>query len=224
MDLSISDVSGLLMLDRKEVEKLRKKGTLPCHVIQDKVRFSKHAVIEWALINNKPLNLSANAQFQEFQVESITPLLDDKSFHYNCSFTREDYIPRMVSQLELGENIDRNIIEELLMSREQMMSTAIGNGISLPHPRIPLLIGREKPLISFYFLKEPLDLNSIDGQPVYAIILLLSQTVKQHLCLLAHLSFLLYKDEFRAALKKQLPPEELLSLIKSLEKQRDIKV
>jgi len=34
---------------------------------------------------------------------------------------------------------------QLLRNREEMMSTAIGNGISLPHPRVPLMVGKKLP-------------------------------------------------------------------------------
>lgn len=218
MDLSVNDVSNLLMLNKKEVEKLSKKGIIPSQKIQNILRFNKHAVIEWALLNNTPVNLSASPLFSEYRVESITPLLSGSSFHYGCNFTRDNYIQGMVSLLDLEADIDRNVIEELLISREKMMSTAIGNGISLPHPRIPIIIGQEKPLINFFFLKEPIDLDSIDGKPVHTIILILSQTIKQHLRLLAHVSFLLYKNEFHEELRKQSQPSELLKKIKEIEK------
>lgn len=220
MDLSINDVSTLLMVEKKEIERLVKKKIIPSESIQNKVRFNKQAIIEWALLNNRPINLSDTNNLKEFQFESVSPLLDEDSFFYNCNFTKDSYIPEMVSKLKLKEDIDRNIIVELLVNREKLMSTAIGNGISLPHPRIPIILGQGKPLINFFFLDNPLDLNSIDGKPVHTIILIVSQTVKQHLYILAHLSFLLFKAEFRNALEAQRPVNELIALIDDLDKQR----
>ncbi|MDP4172523.1 MAG: PTS sugar transporter subunit IIA [Bacteroidota bacterium] len=222
MDLSIYDVSTLLMTDKKEVERLVKKKIIPSENIQNKIRFNKQAVIEWALLNNKPINLSDTSHFNEFQFETISPLLDEDSFYYNCTLTKENYIREIVSQLKLSESIDRNIIVELLVNREKLMSTAIGNGIALPHPRIPIVLGFGKPLINFFFLTEPLELNSIDNKPVHTIILIVSQTVKQHLYILAHLSYLLSMAEFRSALENQKSFDEISRLIEGLNKQRNI--
>ncbi|MCU7497268.1 MAG: PTS transporter subunit EIIA [Ignavibacteria bacterium] len=220
MDLSIKDVANLLMLEKKEIEKLVKKKLIPSKIIQDKVRFNKQAIIEWALLNNKPLNLSDSSHFSEFRFDGLTSILDEESFYLNCSFTESDYVEEMVRMLRLKEDIDRNVIAELLISREKLMSTAIGNGIALPHPRIPIILGREKPLICFFFPEKPLNIESVDGEAVHTLILLVSQTIKQHLFMLAHLSYLLSKEEFRKALKNRIPTGEILRLVSGLEMQR----
>ncbi|MCU7490372.1 MAG: PTS transporter subunit EIIA [Ignavibacteria bacterium] len=221
MDLSIKDVANLLMLEKKEIEKLVKKKLIPSQTIQDKVRFNKQAIIEWALLNNKPLNLSDSAQFSEFRFDGLSAILDEESFYPNCGFTEGNYIEEMVRMLRLKEDIDRNVITELLISREKLMSTAIGNGISLPHPRIPIILGREKPLVCFFFPEKPLNIESVDGEAVHTLILLVSQTIKQHLYMLAHLSYLLSKEEFRLALKGRKAAGEVLRLVSELEMQRN---
>ncbi|MGE5432485.1 MAG: PTS sugar transporter subunit IIA [Syntrophomonadaceae bacterium] len=220
MDLSIKDVANLLMLEKKEIEKLVKKKLIPSQTIQDKVRFSKQAIIEWALLNNKPLNLSDSARFSEFRFDGLSAILDEESFYPNCGFSESNYIEEMVRMLRLKEDIDRNVITELLISREKLMSTAIGNGISLPHPRIPIILGSEKPLVCFFFPEKPLNIESVDGEAVHTLILLVSQTIKQHLYMLAHLSYLLSKEEFRLALKNRKTAGGILKLVSELEMQR----
>ena len=153
--------------------------------------------------------------------ERIDYLLDKDSFHYRCELTETSYIEQMISEIKFEKNVDSEIIVQLLKSRESMMSTAIGNGISLPHPRIPLMVGRNKPLISFFFPNNPLDLKSIDGKPVHTLILLISQTIKQHLSLIAHLSFLLSKETFRFALENRLDYKEILDISKKIEETRN---
>jgi len=81
------------------------------------------------------------------------------------------------------------------------------------------MVGR-RPLINFFFPRKPLDLKSIDGKPVHTIILLISQTIKQHLGLLAHLSFILSQETFRSALENRLDSKELLDIINLLECKR----
>jgi len=155
MELTIKDITSLLMLSERNIQKLIRSGEIPHQVIQDKITFNKQQIIEWALGRSQPLNLSGDSKFEEFSVQSIVPLISDSSFFYNCAFTELSYIEQMVQMASLEQGIDRDVVVQLLRNREQLMSTAIGNGISLPHPRIPLVLGRTKPLIHFFFSPNP---------------------------------------------------------------------
>ncbi len=221
MNLNIKDISHLLMLPEKEVQQLVKKKEIPFQNLQDKVVFNKQQIIEWALSRNLPINISGHKKLSEYHIESLRALLDKDSFHYNCKLTETAYIEQMISQINFEKNVDIEIIIQLLKSRESMMSTAIGNGISLPHPRLPLMVGTKKPLIHFFFPYKPLELISIDGKPVHTLILLISQTIKQHLSLIAHLSFLISKEVFRFALENRLKHDEILDIIKKIEDTRN---
>lgn len=221
MDLNIKDISHLLMVSEKEIQQLIKKKEIPHQFLQDKVVFNKHQIIEWALGRNLPINVSGHHKFIEYKIETVSTLLDKHSFHYDCELKENSYIEQMVAKINFEKNVDKEIIVQLLKSREAMMSTAIGNGISLPHPRVPLMVGKNKPLINFFFPSKPLDLKSIDDKPVHTLILLISQTIKQHLSLIAHLSFLLSKETFRFALENRLEYTEIIDIITKIEEARN---
>jgi len=222
MELNTKDISHLLMMDEKEVQHLIKKKEIPFQFLHDKVVFNKQQIIEWALGRNLPINVSGHKKLSEYHIETVGTLLNKESFHYKCGLGESSYIEQMVSKINFEKNVDREIIIQLLKSRESMMSTAIGNGISLPHPRVPLMVGKNKPLIHFFFPARPLELKSIDGKPVHTLILLISQTIKQHLSLIAHLSFLLSKETFRFALENRLEHKEILDIIKKIEETRNL--
>jgi len=220
LNLDIKDLSNLLMLNSKQIKQLIKDAEIPSIKLNDKIVFNKHQVIEWALGKNFPINLHSSEKFAEYKVESLTSLIDEKSFHYDCNLTETDYITQMVGLLNLEKVIDTEIIIQVLKSREDLMSTAIGNGIALPHPRIPIIIDKNKPLVHLFFPMNKLDLNSIDGKPIHTLILLISQTVKQHLSVVAHLSFLLSKEAFRFALENRLHSQEIVSISGKIEEAR----
>lgn len=220
MDLNTKDISHLLMLPEKEVQTLVKKKEIPFQPLHDKTLFNKQQIIEWALSRNMPINLSGHIKFSEYHIDTLSNLLSKDSFHYNCVLSESLYIEQIVTALKFEKGVDSGIVIQLLKSREEMMSTAIGNGISLPHPRVPLMIGKNKPLINFFFPVQPLCLKSIDGKPVHTIILLISQTIKQHLSLIAHLSFLLSKETFRFALENRLECKEIIDIVKIIEEAR----
>ncbi|MBN2425682.1 MAG: PTS sugar transporter subunit IIA [Calditrichaceae bacterium] len=221
MDLDIKDVSLLLMLSEKEIQQLIRKKAIPFQILHDKTGFNKQQIIEWALGRGLPINISGHKKLTEYHIETLGTLLGKDSFHYNCKLSESSYIEQMVTAIDFDKNVDRDIIIQLLKMREDMMSTAIGNGISLPHPRVPLMVGRNKPLIHFFFPEKPLNLKSIDGKPVHTLILLISQTIKQHLSLLAHLSFLLSGETFRFTLENRLESNKILDIIKKIEETRN---
>jgi PTS system nitrogen regulatory IIA component len=222
LDLTTKDIAHLLNQSEKDILQLIKKKDIPFQIVQDKVFFNKHQIIEWALSRSMPINISDHTKLSEYHVETLTTLLDKKSFHYNCELDKSTYIEQMVSKINFEKNVDREVIIQLLKNREEMMSTAIGNGISLPHPRVPLMVGKNVPLINLFFPVEPLELKSIDGKPVHTLILLISQTIKQHLSLIAHLSFLLSDESFRSVLESRAGYQGILDTISRIEKTRGI--
>lgn len=197
-----------------------KKKELPGQTLYDTTVFNKQQIVEWALSRNIPINLSGSGKMEEYQIETLGAVLDRGAFFYGCDFSSATYIEQMVSSVDFGINVDKDVIVQLLKNREELMSTAVGNGISLPHPRIPLMVGRDKPLLAFFFLKTPLDMNALDGRPVHTIILLISQTIRQHLSLLAHLSFLLLDAELRSALESRAEYEKIIGIITRIESSR----
>ncbi len=204
-------------MKEKEILNLIKKKEIPFQTINDKLLFNKQRMVEWALSRNIPINISGDKKMSEYHVDTLNTILDQNSFFYDCRLSENSYIEQMVNLIELEKNVDKGIIVQLLKNREELMSTAIGNGISLPHPRIPLMVGRYKPILNFFFAEKPLELKSLDRKPVHTFILLISQTIKQHLSLLAHLSFLLSKETFRFALENRLNYSEIIDIITHIE-------
>jgi PTS system nitrogen regulatory IIA component len=68
-----------------------------------------------------------------------------------------------------GQN-DRTIFE-ILMQREKLGSTGVGNGIAIPHGKLPKL---DKLFGLFARLDRPIDFEALDGQPIDLVFLLLA--------------------------------------------------
>jgi PTS system nitrogen regulatory IIA component len=73
-------------------------------------------------------------------------------------------------------NLDAAYIARELMKREDLGSTGMGNGIAIPHARLPELTS---PFGLFMRLKRPVEFDAIDGQPVDLVFLLLQPAVAQ---------------------------------------------
>ena len=113
---------------------------------------------------------------------------------------------------------DKELIYDLLVSREKLMTTAVGDGLAVPHLRVPIVVNVARPALSIFFVREPIDMGALDGVPVHTLFLLLSLAPKQHLELLARLTFLFRQLAFVELLKQRADPETILRWIQEDEK------
>ena len=95
-----------------------------------------------------------------------------------------------------------------LLARERLGSTALGEGIAIPHCRLSHC---ESPVVTLITLATPVDFDAADGQPVDILFLLLvpEEATQEHLDILAALAGLLNNPEFREALRTASNDEEL---------------
>ena len=91
-----------------------------------------------------------------------------------------------------------------------MGSTAVGNGIAIPHARHPVVLPVDKPLLNLCFLAEPVDFGAASGERVHTLFVLVSPTVPAHLQMLARVAFLLHNKQFSQALATRTPPGKIL--------------
>lgn len=113
-------------------------------------------------------------------------------------------------------DIDQKEIYSCLLERERLGSTGLGDGIALPHSRIP---GLDKTIGILFSLKQPIDFDSIDQKPVDIVLSLLvpEQSTDEHLQLLAHIAEQFSHPEFRDKIRQIEDPHDLYQLMTSYE-------
>ena len=131
------------------------------------------------------------------------------------SSTKEVY-KIVVSKIEYPKGLTPENLYTELCQREDLMSTAVGNGISLPHSRYPILKNSEDQCIIVCYLKEPLQMNAPDGRLVSTMFVLLTSSPQFHLKVLSQLAFLFQNKEFRKTLENKPQKAELLEAIKKV--------
>ena len=112
------------------------------------------------------------------------------------------------------EEVDEKQLIDVLWERERLGSTAIGDGIAIPHGKMQGLRG----VIGLFGRHVAgVDFDSLDGNPTRLFFLLVApeESVGQHLKALARVSRLLKDPDFRKRLIDAAGAEELLSLIQS---------
>jgi PTS system nitrogen regulatory IIA component len=112
---------------------------------------------------------------------------------------------------ELSGQSERTILE-ILMQREKLGSTGVGNGIAIPHGKLPKLT---KLFGVFARLERPIDFESLDGQAVDLVFLLLAPegAGADHLKALARVARLLRDPEVAHKLRDSRDIEALYSVL-----------
>jgi PTS system nitrogen regulatory IIA component len=105
----------------------------------------------------------------------------------------------------------------MLLAREAIGSTGVGDGIALPHPRNPIVLSIGKPLVSLSFLENPIDFDAIDDKPVYVFFLLISPTVRMHLHILSRIAFTSQNPAVKELLAAKAPASEILAAVQAAE-------
>jgi len=119
------------------------------------------------------------------------------------SAKKEDVIRELVDAMISAGDIEkrhRNKLIDALMARESLGSTAIGQGIAIPHAKCDCV---EKLVAGFGLSKKGVDFDSLDGEPAYIFFLLVApqDSAGPHLKALARISRLLKDKYFRDNLR-----------------------
>ena len=219
MFLKVVELATAIGVDEKTILNWIKNKGLPAHKQDDRFRINRVDLLEWATDNNitiPPEIFSAGDDSSHNPLVSEA-LLQGGIFHDLPGDTPETALHEVVSHLKLPPGLDSEFLLQTLLAREALGSTALGNGIAIPHVRAPIVGRSGASAISLCFLKNPIDFDAVDGQPVTILFTLVTPDVKAHLDLLAKLAFLLHDRSFQALLHRPGTDSEIMTAIRTLE-------
>ena len=213
MQLSVKDVAKLLNVTDKTIYRWIKQESIPVYRINDQCRFNRAEIIEWATSRRIPLSadILTESDGSKVPLPSLVDTVKTGGIVYRLGGADKPTVLRnVVDVMHLPEEVDREFLYQVLLARENLGSTGVGDGIAIPHVRNPIVLHITKPTITLCFLEHPINFGAIDGEPVDTLFTLISPTVRAHLHLLSRLGFVLQNPAFKEALKKQLLRDKVL--------------
>lgn len=152
----------------------------------------------------------------DFEIQ-IDELIKNGGILYDVEgSTPAEVYKNVCTQCAFPEGLSSQSVYLELMQREELMSTAVGHGIAIPHPRHPLLKESRNQQIIVAYLKNPVTMNAPDARPVYVLFLILTCSAKVHLQALSRLAFLFQKDDFRKVLQSKPNRQQFLQALNSM--------
>lgn len=152
----------------------------------------------------------------------ITKLLNIDSINLDGKpKTKTETLDMMVDLMCKGGNIEDKIAyRNGVYIREKEGTTGIGEGIAIPHAKSNAV---KKAGLAAMVIKEGVDFETLDGEPVYLVFLIAAPNNEDnvHLDVLSRLSVLLMDEEFTWKLRNANTKEEFLRIIDEAERMRD---
>ncbi len=221
MQLGVREAARLLGVSEKTVYRWIKDGRLPAYRINEQHRFNRAELLEWA--TSRRINVSPEI-FEEPEDAARMPLptvgdaLQAGGIHYRVGGTDKSSVLRAVVDLmRLPDEVNRQFLHQVLLARESLGSTGVGDGIAIPHVRNPIVMHIPKPTVTLCFLEHEIDFAAIDGKPVNTLFTIVSPGVRAHLHVLSRLAFALRDGVFRSLLSTQATREEILIAVRRVD-------
>jgi nitrogen PTS system EIIA component len=220
MQLTVRDVAKLLKVNENMVLRWVADNDLPATEINGQHRFNCAEVLEWATDRKMPFEPSAFPYSNGHGADQpcLTEALRLGGVLYDVAGNdKETVLAHIIAAMPLPDDLERDFLLQVFLSREAAGSTCIGDGIALPHPRYPNVVQVAEPFITLAFLKHPITYSPTDAQPVQTLFALVSPTVRAHLGLLALLATALRDPAFRQVVTERRPFVEILQRAALLE-------
>lgn len=126
---------------------------------------------------------------------------------------KNNVIEELVDVLvENRPSLNKDELIDVLVERERLGSTGIGDGVAIPHGKYS---GVNQPIISFGRSIKGVDFNSMDAQPVHIFFLLVApeDSASIHLKALARIAKILKNNSFKRKLMEAATREEIYQII-----------
>lgn len=202
MELKVRDVATLLKVSDKTVYRWIRDGAIPAYRVQDQYRINRTELLEWVTAQKIPVSAEIfNEPPHAEESASLSQAIEAGGVFYRVEGTDKPSVLRsVVDTMRLPEGVDREFLYHVLLAREKACSTAVGDGVAIPHPRNPIVLHVTQPSVTVCFLEQPVEFGAMDGQPVRVLFTLVSPTVHAHLQTLSRLAFALQAPGFKAVI------------------------
>jgi PTS system nitrogen regulatory IIA component len=207
--LTIEEVAKYLRVSERTVYDWAQNGEIPAGKIGTVWRFKKQEIETW--VNDRLSVHAKEPQYSAIQIENI--LSPDRIIFLN-SVAKVDALQALADNLAAAPQVKnrQELIQEIL-KREDLMSTAIGRGIAIPHVRLASITDL---VVSVGISKTDIfDFQALDDEPV-RLLFMIAAAYNQHAYYLQTLSFFsarLKNRDLRISLLSAETPQEVYDLL-----------
>ena len=222
MPLDLAAAANMLGVSSSTVRRWARQGRLGVMRPSGDFRFEEKELLKWARDQGLRCRTNTALRRRPAVVDPAsfplsTALEHGTILHHVQGISPGEVLSNVVERAPLPEDCNRLKLLEQLHAREGLSSTALSDGIALPHPRTPSKQFVCEPMLVIAMLEQEVAWNSLDGKPVHTAILLINPTPQEHLQVLSRLAFVMREPAFPRALMEHVDAETLRRLVNRLE-------
>jgi PTS system nitrogen regulatory IIA component len=218
MTLTVREAAKLLCTTERAVYRWISQRGIPVHKVQDRYRFNRAELLEWATQHGVRVSVSHfSGSERGNRMPRFAEALARGGVHEHVEGVDRDAVLRAVVELMPVADEDRDLLVDVLVAREALGSTGVGDGIAIPHVRSAIVLRVTEPSITLCYLARPVEFGAIDGKPVHTTFSIVTPTIRSHLYLLSRLAAALHDTGFRDAVRSKAPASKILEEARRLE-------
>ena len=200
----LEDLSVKYKIPEKNLRKIVEENNILHTTEGGRFVVNTRAFDAWMASNIKYMSAEKLAELEtddKKQIRLIHPMLVESRVIFNPpDLTKTQVLERLVNTLgESGAVSQKNVkaVFKAVVERERLCSTAIMDGVAIPHPRSSMEKYLSEPALVLAISKRGIHFESADGKPTNLFFLICANTIDVHLKVMARLSRLLRSPKFR---------------------------
>ena len=186
--MTLEEVAEYLQVSQKSILRMAQTGKIPAAKVASQWRFMRSVIDDWLMAQMEiPSVRSASPKREIIKLPPLPELMPSQMMNLDIvPDTKEGILKQIIAPLRKARILRQSgrFLDSVLV-RERLVSTAIGHGIAIPHPRGPLPGAFKEPGVALSICREGTDFEALDHQRTYIFFLLCATSDDVQLQLLA---------------------------------------
>ena len=213
--------------DSRRIEKLAQRGSIPAQRVGGVFRFNRAEITEWLQqqfggMAHGDLKVIDDGISSHRNVESqlvVTHMLREDGIDLFLPARTKRSVLKELTRLAVNTELlyDPDTLEEELVAREELCSTAMENGLAIPHPRRPQQYIIAEPILVFGRTSTGIAFGAPDGRTSDLFFMTCADDDRHHLHILARLCRIFHDNNINEALREAETEKEVIQIIHDAE-------
>lgn len=221
--MTTRELADYIKLNEKTILKMAQTGKLPGIKIANQWRFYLSAVdthLQKSTIKSSNDNFNILTKTIEEDIIPLSRLIEISSMNLDLKSRKRDDVLYELAQIanKAGLTFYAKELFHQLREREDMLSTAVGDGVAIPHPRNPIANLFKKPNIIMARSKKGVDFFAPDNRKVHIFFMPCATNTISHLRLLRKISKLPHATNVVQKFMRAGDENEVIKILLELEK------
>ena len=216
--MTLAEVAKYLQLAEKTILRMAQKGQIPAAKVASQWRFLRSVIRDWLAgqMQTVPSPVIGHLEKSKQDFFPLNEIIRPELIKTDIKPGPKETILKqlMVPLRESGFAKKPEMFLQKIVERERMMTTAIGHGIAIPHPRKPIANMFSEPAVIVGICPDGTNFEAIDDQLVHLFFVICATRDEVHLHLMAKIGLLSRDDEILGKLKQATSKEQVIKLIK----------